>query len=190
VDISEAAIELARGRVPDAELRVAPVRELPFEAASFDLVVMNDVLQHVAEAELEQSLAELKRVLAPEGALFLRTNGARRARRERADWRAYDRATLASTLEQAGFSCERLTYANMLLSLWGVARGRVPRAPSEHRDGIASPAGRLTNALGYRILLAEARYLSRPSRALPYGHTLLALASSKRSRARATASAS
>jgi SAM-dependent methyltransferase len=135
------------------------------------------VLQHVVETELEQSLSEVRRVLRSDGVLLLRTNGARRARRERDDWRIYDRAALAATLEAAGFRCERLTYANLVLSLLAAARGRSPRAPTETSHGIPRPASSLQNALGYRALRAEARYLARGSRVLRYGHTLLALAS-------------
>ena len=67
VDLGAAAIELAQTRVPEADLRVAPLRALPFGDETFDLVVSNDVLQHVDEGELEESLAELRRVLRPGG---------------------------------------------------------------------------------------------------------------------------
>lgn len=177
VDLGAAAIELARARVPEADLRTAPLASLPFDDASFDLVVTNDVLQHVPEADVAASLAELRRVLARGGTLLLRTNGARRLRRERDDWRAYDRPTLRGALEAAGFACERVTYANMPLSLWGVIRGRAPHAPSEHHDGIPrSRPSRVATAVGGRLLAAEAAYLRRPGRTLPYGHTLFAVA--------------
>jgi SAM-dependent methyltransferase len=176
VDISPEAIELARRQVPEGDLGVAPVAELPFEPDSFDVVVMNDVLQHVLEREVQQSLGEVRRVLRPGGVLFLRTNGGIRARRVQDDWRLYDRGALAATLEGAGFRCERVTYVNLVGSLWGALRGRSPRAPSKSRHGIASPAGKFVNALGRGLLGAEARYLARPGRRLPYGHTLVALA--------------
>lgn len=177
VDVGAAAIELAHKRVPEADLRTAALRELPFAAASFDLVVTNDVLQHVAEEDVGRSLAELRRVLAPAGTLLARTNGSRTLRRERNDWRAYDRATLVQQLAGAGFEVERCTYANTLLSLWGTLRGRTLHAPSESRDGlprrVPSPA---VSAIGSRILSAEARWLARPGHTLPYGYTLFALA--------------
>src|SRR5438093_3607485 len=49
VDIGGAAIELARARVPEADLRVGALRELSFDDDSFELAVMDDVLQHVPE---------------------------------------------------------------------------------------------------------------------------------------------
>lgn len=176
-DLAAAAVELARERVPEADLRVAPMSALPFDDASFTLVVTGDVLQHVPESEVEQSLAELRRVLRPGGTLLVRTNGARRLRRERDDWRAYDRETLRRVLEAAGFRCERLTYANTLLSLWAAATGKTPHGPSEERHGIPMEVPRgFRNELCRRILGAEARWLRRPGRTLPYGHTLFALA--------------
>lgn len=177
VDLGAAAIALARERVPEAELRTAPLASLPFADGSFDLAVTNDVLQHVPEADVAASLAELRRVLAPTGTLLLRTNGARRLRRERHDWRAYDRVTIRRALEEAGFACERVTHANMPLSAWGALRGRTPRAPSEQRDGIPRrEPTRVVAWVGSRALAAEARYLGRPGRALPYGHTIFAVA--------------
>jgi SAM-dependent methyltransferase len=178
VDIGSAAIELARRRLPVADLRVAPLRALPFADASFDLVVSNDVLQHVDESDVGESLAELRRVLDVGGTLLLRTNGSRRLRRERHDWRAYDRETLREQLESAGFRCERVSYANTLLSLYGAIRGRAPRAPSEDRDGLPrSTPSDLVSTVGARLLRAEARWLAGAGRTLPYGHTLFAVAS-------------
>ena len=177
VDIGSAAIELARASLPSVDLRAAPLRSLPFNDGSFELVVSNDVLQHVHERELAASLGELRRVLTVDGTLLLRTNGSRRFRRERDDWRRYDRRTLAEQLERAGFACERITYANTLLSAYATARGRSPRAPSETQDGIppAEPSP-FASAVGSRLLQTEARWLARSGRRLPYGHTLLAVA--------------
>ncbi|MBA2643092.1 MAG: class I SAM-dependent methyltransferase [Actinobacteria bacterium] len=177
VDIASTAIELASRRLPEADLRVAPLNDLPFEAQSFELVVANDVLQHVPEGELPESLRELHRVLVPGGTLFVRTNGSRRHRRERDDWRAYDFESLSTALASAGFACERLTYANVVLSLVAAALGRSPVAPSAEGHGIPVGAGSPWKArLGLRLLRAEACWLSRPGRSLPYGHTLFAVA--------------
>lgn len=178
VDIGSAAIELARTRLPQVDLRTAPMHSLPFADGSFDLVVTNDVLQHVPEDDVDRSLRELRRVLAAGGTLLLRTNGAGRLRRERDDWRAYDRATLVHALERAGFAIERVSYVNSLFSLYAAMRGRLPHAPSEDRDGIPRrKPSRLVSLLGAGVLAAEARWLARPGRSLPYGHTLFAVAS-------------
>jgi SAM-dependent methyltransferase len=176
VDLASSAIALARERVPEADLRAAPLSALPFDDAAFDLVVSNDVLQHVHEDDVARSLDELHRVLEPGGTLLLRTNGARELRRERDDWRAYDRATLTAGLSSAGFEIERSTHANTILSLWAAIRRRAPHAPSEEADGIPTRApGSVVTAVGNRILAAERWYVST-GRMLPYGHTLFAVA--------------
>lgn len=177
VDIGAAAIELAHRRVPEADLHVAPLVGLPFDDASFDLVLTNDVLQHVRETDVGASLAEVRRVLAPGGTLLLRTNGAWSLRREREDWRAYDRRALVGVLQSAGFRCERVTYANTVLSLAAILQRRTPHAPSEERHGIPTvPPSGIRAAVGRTLLGAEARWLVRSGRTLPYGHTLFALA--------------
>jgi ubiquinone/menaquinone biosynthesis C-methylase UbiE len=178
IDIGAAAVELARERVPQAVLRVAPLSSIPFEDCSFDVVVTNDVLQHVAEPDVLQSLRELRRLLEPDGALLVRTNGSRRLRRERADWRAYDRQTLRYQLEQAGFRVERITHANLVASLWATARGRVPHAPTETSDGIPQqPPSKPIEVIGNALLRCEAAWLHRPRATLPYGFSIFALAS-------------
>jgi SAM-dependent methyltransferase len=175
VDISEAAIDLAVEQVPAAELSVAPMRALPFESETFDLVATHDVLQHLESVEIDESVAELARVLRPGGALFVRTNGGRRARAQRSDWRVYDAGSLSALLDRAGLRLERITHANMLPSFWAAARGRAPRAPTETSHGVPTVPGRSAQVVCGCLLAAEARYLRRPGRSLPYGHTLLAV---------------
>jgi SAM-dependent methyltransferase len=64
IDASPRMVELARARLPDARLEVARAEELPFEDASFDVVVAVGVLEYSA---LDPSLRELARVLRPGG---------------------------------------------------------------------------------------------------------------------------
>jgi SAM-dependent methyltransferase len=175
IDISVEAIELAREAVPGAELHAAPLDGIPFGDEEFDVVVSLDVLQHVPETLLDASLKELRRVLRPGGALLVRTNGDRQARREREDWCAYDAPTLAADLRRAGFAVRRLTYANTLLSLAASARGRRPEAPTGSSCGIPAVETGTRAAVGRALLEAEARAVGLGAR-LPYGHTLFALA--------------
>ncbi len=176
VDLSADAIDFTRRVVPSADLRLAPLHDVPFEDGRFDVVVCNDVLQHVGEPELNPSLVELRRVLRPDGALVVRTNGARHGWREGSEWRAYDPAALRADLEAAGLCCERISFVNMAGSLWAAARGRSPRGPSEEHHGLPALDDSAPSQARYRVLAAEARYLAKPSRKLPYGHTLMALA--------------
>ena len=176
-DLSAEAIELAREIVPQAELHVASLDELPFDEASFDVAALQDVIQHVHEDAVTAGLRELRRVLRPDGVLLVRTNGARGLRRERADWRAYDADALGAELRRGGFTVLRVTYANAALSLLAEARGSRPRAPTAEQDGIPAQDTAASAALGRRLLALEARYLAKPGRRLPFGHSLLALAS-------------
>ena len=131
----------------------------------------HDVLQHVPETSLDAGLKDLRRVLRPGGLLLVRTNGDRRARRERDDWRAYDAATLAADLRRAGFTVRRVTHANAVLSLTEAP----PSPPTSERCGIPRPSGGIRAAVGLALLRAEALVAGRGGR-LPFGHTLFALA--------------
>ncbi len=63
VDSSEAAVKAARARGVDA--RVGEIEALPFEDGSFDVVMCNAVLYHLAD--VDTGLRELARVLRPGG---------------------------------------------------------------------------------------------------------------------------
>jgi SAM-dependent methyltransferase len=174
-DIALAALDLARRRVPEADLRPGALSALPFDDCAFDLVVSHDVLQHVPEADVAASIRELHRVLVPGGTMVMRTNGSRTLRRERSDWRAYDRETLRREIEAAGFAVERVTYANTVMSSLSALRGRVPHAPSDTTDGIPEAPRAFRSAVGRFALSGESRFVARPGRTLPYGHTLVAV---------------
>lgn len=70
IDVSPRMVELTRARGIDA--RVGDVQHLPFEAASFDLVVAAWVLFH--PEDLNRALSEIVRVLEPSGRLIAATN--------------------------------------------------------------------------------------------------------------------
>jgi len=73
VDLLESHLALARSRYPDlgarVEFRQADAFELPFDAASFDLVACRHMLQAVPHAD--KVLAELVRVTRPGGRIHL-----------------------------------------------------------------------------------------------------------------------
>jgi SAM-dependent methyltransferase len=71
VDQSERLVELTARRGVDA--RVADVQDLPFDDATFDVVVAMWMLYHVTD--LHRGLAEIRRVLRPGGRLVAVTNG-------------------------------------------------------------------------------------------------------------------
>ena len=66
----EAAREVLGGR---AEYAVANAEELPFADESFDIVLANHMLYHVADRP--QAFREIRRVLVPGGAFHAATNG-------------------------------------------------------------------------------------------------------------------
>ncbi|GAA3659616.1 hypothetical protein GCM10022267_52140 [Lentzea roselyniae] len=69
-DLSRGMPDLARRRVPDADLRVADLAApLPYADAAFDDVVVSLVLHHLED--WVPSLAELRRVLRPGGRLLI-----------------------------------------------------------------------------------------------------------------------
>jgi len=71
LDISHRMVELTRARGVDAV--VGDVQQLPYADASFDVVVANWVLYHVPD--LDRAVAELARVLRPQGRLVAATVG-------------------------------------------------------------------------------------------------------------------
>jgi SAM-dependent methyltransferase len=71
VDQSPAMLAVARERHPALDFREAAVQALPFDDGSFDAVVSNFLLPHLADAAA--AVAELARVTAPGGRLALTT---------------------------------------------------------------------------------------------------------------------
>jgi ubiquinone/menaquinone biosynthesis C-methylase UbiE len=73
-DFSEGMVEEASSRIGDvATYRIADVQELPFEEASFDLVVANHMLYHLPDPG--RALGEIARVLRSGGVVIAATNG-------------------------------------------------------------------------------------------------------------------
>ncbi|WP_394617453.1 class I SAM-dependent methyltransferase [Lentzea sp. JNUCC 0626] len=69
-DLSRKMLDLARSRVPDADLRVADIAApLPYADAEFDDVVVSLVLHYLGD--WGPSLAELHRVVKPGGRLLI-----------------------------------------------------------------------------------------------------------------------
>lgn len=72
IDIDPDVAAAAQDRHPELEATVADVRSMPFEQASFDVVVSNSTLDHFdREAEVRAALREIHRVLRPDGLLVI-----------------------------------------------------------------------------------------------------------------------
>lgn|SRR5581483_2412556 len=128
VDIAERILETARARVPRADLRRANLEALPFEDASFDVVLCSQVIEHVLSPETAGR--ELARVLRSGGRLVISTDNARNrvsrvlnAPRNAAVWglrlrgsrgliespaTPYTRRGFRTLLESAGLEVERV----------------------------------------------------------------------------------
>jgi len=73
LDPSEAAIEKIRERLNLGEkAQVGYSQSIPYSDASFDYVIMTEVLEHLNDEVIEKTLLEVKRVLKPNG-IFLGT---------------------------------------------------------------------------------------------------------------------
>lgn len=110
VDVSQLALDRAKGRVPAAELvLVEPDAPLPFDDNGFDLVTCIETIEHIRDVQL--ALSEIRRVLRPGGRLALTTPLASRFRvlvrglesPFSPHVRAFTRRSLRSTLDSMGF---------------------------------------------------------------------------------------
>ncbi len=69
IDAAAALVEIARGRVPEAELRVGDLEFLPYADESFDVVTGFNSLQYAADPEM--AMREAVRVARTGAAIFL-----------------------------------------------------------------------------------------------------------------------
>ncbi len=77
VDVSPTLVELGGREIRRVglgeriELRVAPATRLPFDNASFDVVLTSHVIKHLDDDALSKTFAEVARVLRPGGRFLL-----------------------------------------------------------------------------------------------------------------------
>ena len=72
IDISDYAISQAKKRLPNAILKVGNVEdELPFQEDFFDIVICNDVIEHLENPSIV--LKQIQRVLKTNGILYINT---------------------------------------------------------------------------------------------------------------------
>jgi SAM-dependent methyltransferase len=155
VDLAWEALEPARARGLDGRLARGDIQRLPFRDAAFDVVTSFEVVYHLGVANDAQALAELRRVLKPDGLLLLRVPAH--------DWLrgAHDRLVhtrhryapgeVRSKLTRAGFQVERLAWANSLLFPAAAAKRllleRGHGLPESRRPAPADTAG-VANSAG------------------------------------------
>ena len=177
VDLEAYALHFAAGR-GQPRLAQASITGLPFAAASFDLVTSFDVLVMLDQTAEAQALAELARVLRPDGRLVLRlaANDWLRGAHDRT-WqvvRRYEAVGLRALLTRAGLVVEQMSYANMWLFPLAVAKRLAePLVPPLAKSDLNYDLGPLDSAFA-AILSSEAPLVAGPG--LPFGLSLFAVA--------------
>ncbi len=71
VDPNPTFIAIAQQRYPDISFRVCGLEQTAFEAGYFNVIILNDVLEHVIDER--KALNEMCRILAPGGTLIITT---------------------------------------------------------------------------------------------------------------------
>ena len=180
LDLSRFSLERLSELGPHGSPVQGNAERLPFQTGSCDLVCALDVLEHLDD-DLA-ALVEIRRVLAPGGALFFSVPahpwmwGRQDVLAEHR--RRYRRSDLASRLLSAGFALERMSYFNTLL-FPPIAAVRLAMRPflSKTSEGGSDLAVKLPLGLDevlYRSFAVERRIL--PDRDLPFGVSLIGLA--------------
>ncbi len=185
LDPSPDALNHAR-RHGDQIARASAIR-LPYPSQAFDIVTCFDVLQHLETGEDRLALAEIARVLAPDGVALIRSNG--RGWSDKSvrvgTSRPYALGELKERILGAGLIVERATYANCVPSLaqecfgrlgrWAPIGSSQPAHPSAGGLRIQVPSPRRNRLMG-RIVGMETRFAGRLGIPLPFGHSTMVLA--------------
>ena len=177
IELDPEAAQAARAR-GSGEVLIGRLEELPWEAATFDLITCLDVIEHTPDDR--ETLAELRRVCTPGGWLLVTVPAYQWlwSLHDEANhhYRRYARRTLRTAALATGWSVERMTSFNSLL-LAPAAVVRLAQRSRRPHNGY-TPEIQLgpewLNLVLEQPLRLEARWLAR-GRTLPVGLSLLAL---------------
>jgi SAM-dependent methyltransferase len=179
-DIARDALRLAM-QTGHRRLVEFDVRRLPFPDDSFDVLLSNDVLQHLGRDGGEQALREAERVLRPGGLLIVRTAARRgllwRKHRDTADYCQWKRRVFRHLLRHCGLQPRFAARVNWLPSLFADLRGLMRPRPV----GDVGLELRGDEPLWKERLLEvywrwERRFVLHFHARLPLGHNLVAVA--------------
>jgi SAM-dependent methyltransferase len=175
VDDSERAVEFCRERGL-TDVRQASLTELPFEDASFELILLADVIEHVSDDA--GALRELRRVAAPGCSLLLTTPAYQwlwsRQDEQHQHFRRYTRPELRERLRVNGWEPETATYFNtILLPPIAIVRKLGRRLVGEEKLDTELSPGSLNGVLSLPMRL-EAKLIGAGLR-LPFGVSIGAL---------------
>ena len=181
IELSPQAAEMARGRGA-FDVRIGRLEELPWEAATFDLITCLDVIEHTPDDRV--TLRELCRVTKPGGWLLVTVPAYQGlwSQHDEANhhFRRYVRGTLRAAAVQAGWHVERMTSFNSVLLAPAAAVRLAQRRKLRRANGDAEYTPDLQigpawlNGVLERPLQAEASWLGR-GHTLPAGLSLLAV---------------
>ncbi|MBY8996685.1 MAG: methyltransferase domain-containing protein [Candidatus Thorarchaeota archaeon] len=71
IEVSESAVKQASKQFPGTKFIHYDGLHFPFGDSSFDTILLNDVLEHISYDDIEQVLAEIHRVLKPNGLVYI-----------------------------------------------------------------------------------------------------------------------
>jgi len=178
VDAERAAVEFCHAQ-GETQVELAHGETVPHPDASFDLVSLLDVIEHVDDDQT--LLGEAARVLRPAGELLVTVPAfgwmwgeqdviAHHKRR-------YTRPQLLASLDRAGFDVAEVNYFNTFLfppiAAIRLVKRLLPQPDEVRSDFEMNKPGHLNSALT-RLFSSEAGLVAR--RRLPFGVSIIALA--------------
>lgn len=178
IDFSQEALGFARRR-KTGHLARASLPQLPFSAEAFDLVTSFDVIYHRAIEDDEVALAEIARVLRPQGTFLCRVPAHERLRSNHDEAvhtrQRYGRKELTEKLGRAGFRTIYVTYANcFLFPIAVLKRFTERRNPENNKISDVKPLSAPLNRLLLSVFRLEAQVVRRSR--LPFGLSLVSVA--------------
>lgn len=181
LDFSPIALEFTRSRAALPVVR-GSIAALPFTDNTFAAVVSLDVVSHAGAGPPAQSLAELARVIAPGGHLFLNLPAYRWLHsphdvQVQTGFR-FTRPQLTHLIENSGLLLEHCTYWNTLLMPVIVAARLAKQMAKSTSSDVAGYQPGLGAAICSTALALERSMLRRAT--LPFGVSLFAVATKPR----------
>jgi SAM-dependent methyltransferase len=181
-DITRQGVLHARMNYARARVASASITEIPFGAATFDVVTAFDVLYSLSEDQESAAVSEIFRVLRPGGTFVVNVAALSILRGNHSvfghEVRRSTRRRLRRVLSSAGFEVSRLTYTNaslfpLMLAVRTAQRLMGLATPEEAGTDLVVPPAPL-NALLTVLLKLEAQALKLID--MPIGSSLLAVA--------------
>jgi SAM-dependent methyltransferase len=71
LELSEKAVKEASNMFPNGKFLSYDGINIPFDDSAFDTIILNDILEHISYKDIELLLPEIKRVLEPDGLIYI-----------------------------------------------------------------------------------------------------------------------